>query len=270
MNGIGWWMVGILARTLAPDERDAVCGDLAESGESGGHALRDVLGLVARRQAALWKDWRPWLAPLALAAPVVLDLARSSGGLTGVAWVGVELRTLWTYGVRYEAGLPAVDDWVTLLWAVLLPIAWAFTTGYAAGALARRTAWLHPVLIFPPLWCAVVFVLVLASGHLSMIFFYWLPQVALILIPFLWGAVRGARGTLLPVRRIAWLAAALALLILASQIEDGRSSLALAAWQRGRSIGGRLAWTPQLLPFAAAAWQFGLIFVTQRFKENPA
>jgi hypothetical protein len=49
MTRICWSLVEILSRMLEPDERDAVRGDLAESRETGGQALRDVLGLVARR-----------------------------------------------------------------------------------------------------------------------------------------------------------------------------------------------------------------------------
>jgi hypothetical protein len=48
-----WWLVDIASRMLEPDERDAVRGDLAESGVTGGYALRDLLGLLARRQAML-------------------------------------------------------------------------------------------------------------------------------------------------------------------------------------------------------------------------
>src|SRR5205823_12219606 len=51
-----------------PDERVAVRGDFAESGETGGQALHDVLGLVVRRQAALWQGWRPWLVFVGLVA----------------------------------------------------------------------------------------------------------------------------------------------------------------------------------------------------------
>ena len=40
------WLVDKLSRTLEPDERDAVRGDFAESGVSGGQALHDLLGLV--------------------------------------------------------------------------------------------------------------------------------------------------------------------------------------------------------------------------------
>jgi hypothetical protein len=54
-----WKLVGMLSRMLDSDERLAVRGDLEESVETGLQAVWDVLGLVVRRQAALWKDWRP-------------------------------------------------------------------------------------------------------------------------------------------------------------------------------------------------------------------
>jgi Tat protein translocase TatC len=54
MTRIYWWLAKGVSRILEANERDAVLGDLAESHESGGQALRDLLGLVVRRQAALW------------------------------------------------------------------------------------------------------------------------------------------------------------------------------------------------------------------------
>jgi hypothetical protein len=70
MTRLCWWLVDIASRILEPDERDAVQGDFAESGETGGQALRGLLGLLIRRHAALWKDWRPWLALVSLLAPM--------------------------------------------------------------------------------------------------------------------------------------------------------------------------------------------------------
>lgn len=49
MTRICSWLVEFLSRTLDPDERDAVRGDLAEAGETGGQTVRDLFGLVARR-----------------------------------------------------------------------------------------------------------------------------------------------------------------------------------------------------------------------------
>lgn len=72
MTRICWWLVDVVSQLLEPNERDAVRGDLAESGETGGQALRGLLGLVVRRQAALWKDWRPWLALAGLVGPAAM------------------------------------------------------------------------------------------------------------------------------------------------------------------------------------------------------
>lgn len=56
-----WWLVDLVSRDLEPNECDAVRGDLTESGETAGQALLQILGLVARRQAALWTNWRAWV-----------------------------------------------------------------------------------------------------------------------------------------------------------------------------------------------------------------
>lgn len=58
MTNFCWRLVDLLSRMLKRDERDAVLGDQAESGVSGGQALRDLLGLIARRQVALWQEWQ--------------------------------------------------------------------------------------------------------------------------------------------------------------------------------------------------------------------
>jgi hypothetical protein len=69
MTGVGWRLIDAVALLLERDEREAVLGDLVEAGESAWHGLLDVLGLVIRRQAVLWRSWRPWLAAFALALP---------------------------------------------------------------------------------------------------------------------------------------------------------------------------------------------------------
>ena len=51
-----------------------VLGDLAEMDCDVWRGLGDVLGLVARRQLALWRSWRPWAASVGLALPASLFL----------------------------------------------------------------------------------------------------------------------------------------------------------------------------------------------------
>jgi hypothetical protein len=78
---------------LEPQEREAVRGDFAESGESGGQALRDLLGLIIRRHAALWKDPGPWVTLLGLVVPLGMMLSlvsRRVPGLSAIyAWLYV-------------------------------------------------------------------------------------------------------------------------------------------------------------------------------------
>jgi hypothetical protein len=65
-----WWLVDNLSRMLDASEREAVRGDLMESGESAGPAAWNVLGLVMRRQIVLWKGWQPWLALVCFVVPL--------------------------------------------------------------------------------------------------------------------------------------------------------------------------------------------------------
>src|SRR4051812_35799399 len=83
MNRMSWRLVNAISRLLQPHEREAVLGDFAESGETGGRALHDLAGLIVRRQAALWKDWRPWLALFGIVVPISLLLRDFSMFLGG-------------------------------------------------------------------------------------------------------------------------------------------------------------------------------------------
>lgn len=76
----------LLSNMLGPEEREAVLGDLTEAGASSRTALLAVLGLVARRQAGLWRDWRPWVILLGFVIPAGVALyvaARWDTGLIG-------------------------------------------------------------------------------------------------------------------------------------------------------------------------------------------
>jgi hypothetical protein len=76
MKRICWWLVDVLSRMLDADERQAVRGDLAESGESVVRVIRDVLDLIVRRQVGLWAGWQPWLALLGIACLAGVPLSR--------------------------------------------------------------------------------------------------------------------------------------------------------------------------------------------------
>ncbi len=91
MSDLSWWFADHISLLLEPDERKAVRGDLTESGESGWQAFAALTGLVARRQAEFWRDWRPWMA-LAIVTPLGLRLTRES-----VRWAHTSAIYLWMY-----------------------------------------------------------------------------------------------------------------------------------------------------------------------------
>jgi hypothetical protein len=77
MKPFYWHLVEFGARALEATEREVVLGDLAEEGGSL-RALGDVVGLVVRREAALWGSWQPWAVLVGMKVPFALLLSLTS------------------------------------------------------------------------------------------------------------------------------------------------------------------------------------------------
>lgn len=140
MTGLNWWLLSILARALEPSERQAVLGDVAESGEGILPAACDLLGLIIRRQAALWTTWQPWLALLGVAIVGGVSLSRIAGGFTG--GVFQQWRTYEKYGVHYATGVTPGQDFAFLACLAAGLIVWSWTSGFLLQSLSGRAAWL--------------------------------------------------------------------------------------------------------------------------------
>lgn len=121
MNGFAWACVEAAAGMLEPREREIALGDLAEFEVGFWRGLWDVLGLALRRQAALWRSWRPWVASVALAWPGSLFLMGNSVAISGALLHG--------------------GQWKEGLWRLGRLTIWALAAGYAAGAISRKTIW---------------------------------------------------------------------------------------------------------------------------------
>ena len=202
------WLARLLCRLLDPAERDAVRGDLAESGVTGGRALREVLGLVARRQAGLWNDWQPWLALLGIAAPFGVLLSQFSSSLSGIS--AIYLWMYWDNGRVADLETPGVrrmlaGDLEGFALMALALIAWSWTSGFALGTLSRRTLWINASLFGLALLAPLAYVPsgttlgrhtfnapVFALGFYSVV---WprIGQFALVLLPAIWGVRRAHR-----------------------------------------------------------------------------
>jgi len=142
MRRICWWVVDIASRLLDTREREAICGDFAESGETGGQALRDAMGLVARRQAAVWAHWRPWLTLVGLIIPLGMLLSiisrRAADGSAIYVWLYAnnwQWGDLGNAGFRYE--LVHCAPMILRVYATLACGAW--TSGFVLGWISGRT-----------------------------------------------------------------------------------------------------------------------------------
>lgn len=151
MTRVCWWFAYRLARVLEPSERDAVLGDIVESGEPGWQALRDVLGLAVRRQTALWKSFRPWLATIAVVVPagLLLNVAcvQLANGYDLYSWI------IWNYkdmdpALLAENHLSVGRGMLRIARALLTLIAWSLNCGFALGSLSRQATRLTGILSF--------------------------------------------------------------------------------------------------------------------------
>jgi hypothetical protein len=258
MDLVYQWLIDGVSRALDRDERDAVCGDFSESGITGSRALRDLLGLIVRRQVQLWADWRPWLALAGLVAPVgmLLSVVSRNWAVGGAiyGWLYVDN---WTWGYLASSGARAdlARTVASLGVSYLALVAWAWTTGFALGSLSRRA-----VCMTGPLFCIVVFAGTLGTTTTGLqnpfnaavfsVPFYRvvLPVIiraVLVVLPALWGMGNGSRLTALRVRQ-----AIVCLLIVAALT-------ALTA--RGLEGGVIFGWVPGSIRWPAAgglwAWR---------------
>ena len=127
MTGSAWNWIEAASAVLAEPEREAILGDLAESGDGFLSALISVLGLAVRRHLELWANWRPWAASIGLALPASLFLMGIS--------VAVSSDFLPSVTAPQH---PLSGD---VIGKIVLLVLWAFMAGFAACSISRRTFW---------------------------------------------------------------------------------------------------------------------------------
>jgi hypothetical protein len=132
----GWRCFELLSRALEPEERSAVRGDLMEAGVSSGRACQELLGLLARRQASLWKSWPPWIALLGivyLILPLLIQCVAADGHM------------LIAYSMHLKQ--PAHFGWV-LICGAILTFVWSWSSSFALAAISRRSIWINVPLFY--------------------------------------------------------------------------------------------------------------------------
>jgi hypothetical protein len=136
---------------LGRNEREAVLGDLIEADEEAWAAMLAILGLVLRREAALWKIWRPWIAAFGLSVPCSFLLMGVSLSVSRA----VQNIFAPSHGlVAHPLGSP----WQSAILQLLLLLGWAWTGGFVVGSLSRRTLWVSALsCLLPCIFCLARF-----------------------------------------------------------------------------------------------------------------
>ncbi len=225
MNAIVWPLVELSSKLLGHEEREVVLGDLQETNESAWRAMLDVVGLIFRRQAALWRDPRPWLAGFVVALPCSYLLMVASFSVTCTYQRLVNHKVLPWHSPTGHEGFPL------LLCHIVLLIAWSWSAGYVVGSVSRRTLWVSAVL------SALPFGSVLCMPVSSPCFLLFLP-------PAILGVSRGRRGSRISFRAALILALTMTVLMISAWSNQ-------ALWVRNWALVCP-AWY-----LAAAAWRSG-------------
>jgi hypothetical protein len=256
------WLVELAAQLLEPDERDAVLGDIAEAGETSASALLGVLGLVARRQTALWGDWRPWLALVGLVGIVGPRLWSTSieFGLD----LFMNIKTYWKYGSFYANGLTAREEFAVTLGGTLGLVFWSWTSGFVLGALSRRTIWTTGTLYYFHIWLFPLSAAWLAwrfgTSHYSELPMFLLETVieiivytAFFVIPSFIGLRQGLRKLTVSRRQAHLIAGASVVLTMLDVWTGGWSQAAVTRWSGG-AWDASPGWPSRLLFFGVLSW----------------
>lgn len=127
----------VLSRCLAPAEREVMFGDFAELGMTDLQAVESLLDLLMRRQVRHWRKWNPWFVVVAIIVPVCPLLATVCAdldqGIGPAIWMKVH------HGISYETGLSTTALLARFCIQSTALITWSWTSGFALGALSRRT-----------------------------------------------------------------------------------------------------------------------------------
>jgi hypothetical protein len=178
MTSIIWSLVDVASQLLAREEREVVRGDLMEAHESAWQGLLDVLGLVVRREAALWKHWRPWLAALGLVLPGSFLRMGASMSASWMYQHFIAPKALQASGLTPDSGL------LLLIWQIFLLIGWSWTGGFVVGSVSRRTLWVSISSACAPCLVCLARFRVESLSRLCLLLF---------LLPAIWGVRQGLR-----------------------------------------------------------------------------
>jgi hypothetical protein len=144
MRNIAWKLIEAMAVQLTASEREAVLGDLIESRETAWRGMREISGLVARRQLQLWTGWRPWVAAPGLAFPCSFALIGFSFAISS------GLRSHFVIGWQPGFSSTQPGEFLSLLCQVFVFLICAWAAGFTVESVSRRTFVASAICCFLP------------------------------------------------------------------------------------------------------------------------
>ncbi len=243
------WIVNRTARLLDADERDAVLGDFLEADASFGRALADLLGLIARRQVAVAREWRTWFAFCGLVLPVaalVFYVSLHTVRIFHLSYWIIENYRHFDPKILEEANYTFGQRLEPVLRHGSLLILWSFAGGFVLVSMARRAVLLNLILLVCLACFAVGAVLGVPAGPPPT--FVISVCIGFVGVPLIVGVTLGLRRVQ-PTTRIATSFASLVGLLTAYAFWSG-------GWWRGT--------TPHLIQLALAvilSWPIAYILL---------
>lgn len=279
MNDVIGRLIRMVSRMLTVDEGDAVLGDLAESGEAPSQVLAGLAGLVVRRQAARWKNWRPLVALIGVVGIL-------GPRLIGMAWAlaapwFMNLQIYWKYGSFNASGLTPIEEISSSLMLLLALVFFAWTSGFAMGSLSRNTIWITAAASIAiwsfPLTLQWMLWLLLHQGDrhkpdllgvVVMTAFQAILQLLFLVFPFVLGVRQGLRKLTLSMSQAGAAAVVMILIAALSVWTGGWSQAAVTRWATG-AWNPSIGWQSRLLAIAVLSWPVAYLFVTAVAKTSP-
>ena len=271
-------LVESIARVLEPEERTVVLGDLMETNATGATALRSIAGLVLRRQAALWMNWRPWLALIGLVGVVCPVLWVISSEVT--APVSMDIQTYWRVGSLYSSGLTIREEFYMSLIRAAGLFVWSWTSGFVLSRLAGKTIWTVGMLYFLrwtfPLPLTLVFALTsprVRSGDVPLLLVLVALQASGYVCLFVYPSIKGMRHSLkgkqfTGVNALCLTAIVFCLIGLATWM-GGWQGAAVTRWS-GSAWDASPGWPLRLVFYSVLAWPaIYLLFTAKRSERIP-
>lgn len=129
--------VELLCRSLTPDERESVLGDLQECHATVHGVSWELLLLLLHRQASCWRRWRPWLVVFGVVMPTVTVISQI--GRTISAFAVMQLWTRLYSGDWFNGALSRERSLVAVICICSVLAVEAWCAGFAIAALSPAT-----------------------------------------------------------------------------------------------------------------------------------